>query len=99
MPKPRFSKVVMEGVQAMLQHNTERGLRDLPGNLIAQGKLLEDLEVTTATLRVAHGLGRKPRGWFPVDKNADARVWRTAWDAKFITFNASVTVTINAWVF
>lgn len=99
MAKPNFAKTFLGGVQSLLQHNTERGLRELPGNLIMQGKLLEDLEVTTGSLKVAHGLGRKPRGWFIVDADANETVWRTEWDGKFIGFDASGTITVNVWVF
>lgn len=99
MAKPNFGQVFLGGVQSLLQHNTERGLRELPGNLLLQGRLLEDVEITTGTAKVAHGLGRRPRGWLIVDQDASATIWRTEWDDKFIGFDASATVLVKIWVF
>lgn len=99
MAKPNFGQVFLGGVQSLLQHNTERGLRESPGGLITQGKLMEGIAVSTTTTPFPHGLGRRPRGWFPVDRDADVRVWRVSWDDKFLTLDASGNATINIWVF
>lgn len=99
MAKPNFGKVFLGGVQSLLQHNTEEGLRNAPGGLITKGRLIEGVQLTTAGLRLAHGLKRRPRGFLIVDADANATVWRTEWDASFLHLDASATVTVSIWVF
>ena len=55
--------------------------------------------ITTSTLTISHNLGKVPNGWFIFDKNADANVWRTAWDKNTITLDSSATVTIKFYLF
>lgn len=86
---------VLEQVQAGAREQT-RQLADVP--------LLNGIEVTcaleAAAVAFAHKLGRKPRGWFVTDIDADATVWRTeAFDAKTITLEASATANAKVWVF
>lgn len=99
MAKPNFGQVFLGGVSSLLQHNTERGLRDLPGNIITQGRLIENQEVATAGTRIPHGLKRRLRGWFLVGQDANATVWETARDESFLSLDASATVTVSIWVF
>lgn len=92
------------------QHFSETDLSRLMANLkewtnqvtpleILQGRLIEDLAVTTTATAFVHGLGRTPRGWIIVDKTADVRVWRTAWTSTKITLDSSGSATIAIWVF
>lgn len=99
MAKPNFGQMFIGGIGSLLQHNTERGLREIPGNLIMQGRLLEGLTVSTTATPIAHGLGRRPRGFFVVDRQGNTQIWRTAWDTKFITLDASASDTVSIWVF
>lgn len=66
---------------------------------ILQGRLIEDIAVTTATVTIDHKLGRTPRGWIICKKNADARVWETASTSRTITLDSSATVTVSIWIF
>lgn len=64
------------------------------------GVVLEDLALSTTVRVVNHGLGYKPRGWVVVDKDADARIYRSAnKSATTISLTASATVTATVWVF
>lgn len=67
-------------------------------NQFIRGELLE-ATITTSGLAINHGMGETPSGWYLVDKTADARVWRTAWDNKTITLQSSATVSVKVWVF
>ena len=86
---------VLEQVQSSADGSTRR-LAKLP---ILNGELLTGIELSTTPLEVPHKLSRQPRGWFIADLDADARVWRTAWNTKTITLDASAAVTAAIWVF
>lgn len=64
-----------------------------------QGRRIAAVDVTTSPTRIAHGLQRRPVGWFVCDLAADARVWRASWDERFLTLQASTAVTIDLMVF
>lgn len=69
---------------------------------ILDGRLIEDIEVTTSQVVVNHGLGRELRGWILVDKNANARVWRvnsTTNPTRELHLDSGATVTVSLWVF
>ena len=63
--------------------------------------LLEDEELTASTEKsINHGLGRTPRGWYIVDKDADANVYRSsASTSTQIKLTADANVTISLVVF
>jgi hypothetical protein len=43
-------------------------LNELAVSPLLQGRLIEDVAIESgATIRIYHGLGRQPRGWFVVD--------------------------------
>jgi hypothetical protein len=48
---------------------------------------------------INHGLQRQPQGWFLTDNNADATIWRSAWNSLTLTLTASANATVNIWVF
>ena len=76
--------------------------RDFAGQFIANpfivGRIL-DLDLTTTATAFNHGLQQTPTGWIILDKNSNADVWRTAWDERTITLDASASTTIKLWVF
>ncbi len=88
------------------------------GHPLLDGRLIETelglnghevpLVLTTTPKDVAHKLGRAYRGWFIIDRNADARIWVDPAVAgvdpnvdptKFLRLDASATVTVRLWVF
>lgn len=99
MIKP-FQKVRTQDKELMqLQNSLSRVFLDLLGLEILNGRLIEDVEVTTSQVTVNHGLNRELKGWIVVKKNADRRVWQTDITATTLTLDASATVTVSLWVF
>ena len=70
---------------------------------LINGRLIEDLDLSTTTLNIPHGLGRPYQGYLVADLNADARVYRdtssTSDPSQFLPLRASGTVTAKVWVF
>ena len=67
---------------------------------IIDGILLEDLSLVSGiTNPIPHRLGRNPRGWLLVAKNANADVWEGERDKSFISFECDNDVIISLWVF
>lgn len=67
---------------------------------LLQGKQISGIILVASTpLAIAHGLGSVPTGWFLVDVNAQATVWRTAWTNQTITLESSANATISIWVY
>ena len=51
-------------------------------------------------VRVVHGLGRRPRGWFVIDSTGAApMLYRTAWDASSLTLQSGAASKVSFWVF
>lgn len=67
---------------------------------ILQGNMVEGIKLIANTAQVInHGLQRQPQGWFLTDNNADATLWRSAWNTLTITLTGSANATVNIWVF
>ncbi len=63
------------------------------------GTLLTGVSLSTAVTQVNHLLGRQPLGWQLADINSNATVWRTGWNNKTLSLQASADTTVNLWVF
>ncbi|TXH54801.1 MAG: hypothetical protein E6Q97_10105 [Desulfurellales bacterium] len=64
-----------------------------------KGRQIDNVAVGVSAVSISHGLGRTPRGWFVVDRNAACDLHRTAWDARTITIISSATATVSIWVY
>jgi hypothetical protein len=53
----------------------------------------------TTPLTINHTLGVVPAGWFLVDINASAAVWRVSWTPYQITLEASAAATVSIWIY
>jgi hypothetical protein len=78
-------------------------LNPVIANVLLQGRLLEDLSVSTGTNAIAHGLGRNLVGYFVVRNNAavtfyDAQASQQRPDL-FLSLVASGAATISLYVF
>ena len=83
-----------------LQSNLWDGIERIRRTQIIDGVLLEGLVVGTTSVVFDHKLSRKPLGWFIVDIDKAAAVFRTDWDKFTITLESSVSdTTVNIWVF
>ena len=79
-------------------------LTPILNSLIVEGVLIEDIALTSGVDNfISHELGRKPQGYFLVNKNANADVWTSSttnsFPAQHLILRASATVTISFWVF
>lgn len=82
-----------------VQRNVDKAFDPLYNSAIVYGEQLNDLAVSTTATEFSHKLGRQPLGWIVVDKDADVRVWRTAWNSRTITLDASGSASISVWVY
>jgi hypothetical protein len=76
----------------------EADLAPALGAPLLQARSLGEVELSTAPLEVAHGLGRELAGWLFADPNVAAMVWRTGKDAQTLTLTASAPVRGTLWV-
>lgn len=86
----------------LLQDSLDAALRPIIDKLILDGRLIEDIELTTGQANlIDHRLGRSIRGYVVVKRDADARVWDSVPDrpATQIDLRSSANVTISIWVF
>jgi hypothetical protein len=61
---------------------------------------LQNILVSTTPLAINHQLGRKPLGWFVVDTDGAAEIYRSApFDPKTLTLTSTAPVTISLVVF
>ena len=85
------------------QSNSESLWNDIRNHPLLKGRLIENIEITTASLNVEHKLNRKPRGYIVVKKNANINIFDNALSdslaKKFINLDASGSGTITIWVF
>lgn len=82
-----------------VQRATAEIIRQLVAIPILDGEVIEDIEITSSGVTVAHALQRVPIGWIPVRVSADVRLWDTGVDETSLTLDASGTATISIWVF
>lgn len=65
------------------------------------GVAINGISLTASTpLAIPTTLNRMQQGWFIIDNNANANVWRTAaFNDLTLTLEASANTTISIWVF
>ncbi len=70
-------------------------------NPLVQGRLVEDVVLTTGSNTVNHLLARNYQGWLIVDRNAAATVYSTpsTMPDKTLILVASAPITLKLWVF
>lgn len=85
-----------------LQENIRNFVRQFD-KVTNDGALLSDITIGTSQTLVSHGLGRNFQGWYIVDIEGDARVWRdTTYSSnkdKYLPLKASASVRVKIWVF
>jgi hypothetical protein len=96
-------KIQTENYELMrVQDAVEESLKSISSPLI-NGRLIKDVALSAFVAPVAHGLGRKPEGFFVVDQQQDVRVWRSALSnpspTTLLLLEASTTATVSIYVF
>lgn len=102
MSKPAHLEHVhaQDGDTSALRDAVARYLRQLDDCDLIGGRLLKNVDIDSAPgTALEHGLGRTPEGWIVTDLRGGATVWRTAWDAKFLTLEALAPVVASVWVY
>lgn len=101
-PIPRKTKVQDPSAQRY-QDSAQLSFTRLADIPFLDGVLVENIAIITGAAKlVSHGLGREPRGWLVVKKNANATVWETTTMISYqnqMTLNSSANVTLSLWVF
>lgn len=87
---------------AKMQTTWAQALNPIIANLLLQGQLLSNQELTTGTNTVNHKLGRNIIGWFLISPQGPAVIYQEAYQPNpslFITLNSSADVVTGIWVF
>ena len=101
----KFFRKVLSGSREMtsLQTNVEQAVGEVIKSPLINGRLLENVILGTASVRVEHKLGRKPQGYIVVRRTADAQVFDSqAVEGSpdlFLPLTASAPVTVSLWIF
>lgn len=78
-------------------HALLRQLAQLP---MLNGTSIEDITTVVGTVRVAHGLGRVPLGFWPTNKAGQVNLWHAqAPDKTYIYLGADAATTVDLWVY
>lgn len=89
--------------QRIMQDNITRSLDELAEKTQLDSFILTDIDLDTGTTNVEHKLGYAWSGWYIVDINANATVYRdpdsTADTTKFIPLIATAECTVKMVVF
>ncbi len=94
----RTSDPVLSRVQTQLSQTSQV----LADTSILNGRLIQDVDLTTAESLVEHGLDRIPTGWFVVGIDAAATVHSASTPLlpkRHLPLTASATCTVSLWVF
>jgi hypothetical protein len=69
-------------------------------NPINQGILLKEVALINGVTIINHLLGRTQQGWFVVDMNAAAAIYRSAaFNSTTLSLRSNAAVTVNLYVF
>lgn len=86
----------------LYQSKLKSELDPLLANKLTQGSLLQGLTLNPGVNVINHKLQRMPQGWFVVDINGNANIWRSAPFTNLtltLTSSAASSFTISLWVF
>lgn len=98
----RLNAYLSEKDPSQGRYNAEvaREVKTLQDQLLLGGTLLVDQAVTATEARVAHKLGRVPRGWIVIGRNAAQVIYDNQDpDKDFLYLRAGGNVTATIYVF
>lgn len=81
-----------------IQQNVEDAINKLEKNTLLDNVTYNDITVNTS-YTLQHKLGRVPKGYLIVQKNANANVWNGTISDTQIVLNSSAAVTVSIIVF
>lgn len=96
MPAP-----VLQPTDPQAQRINTETLRLVSRVPMLDGRLLERLSVTTSAQLFPHGLGRRPRGFLVVTRDANSVIYedRTARSESYISLRGGAATVADIWVF
>lgn len=100
MKTEKFTKYSFNNLELnKVQQNIEKYTNQFINNPFLKGFLIENIEISTTPISLSHGLGVVPQGFFVVDNNSNAVIWRVSSTDKVIELQADNSATIKVWVF
>jgi hypothetical protein len=84
----------------LMQKQWTSELNPLLAVSLTQGSLLPNVKLVNGVNTFNHYLGKQLTGWFIVDQNASASIFRSApLNSQTLTLTSSALVTVSLWVF
>lgn len=62
----------------LMQNKWASELNPVLNSPLSQGNILKDITLAVGTNVINHKLGKKMQGWYVIDKNANANIYRSA---------------------
>ena len=84
-----------------LQANIAQAITPAINCPLIDGVLIKDVDLTTSSRDISHGLGRPYQGWLVVDIDANQKVYSVSNNKKdrLLTLKASGATRVSIWVF
>lgn len=84
----------------LMQTQWKAQLDPVIGNPLVDGILLRNISLVNGTTMVNHLLGRKPLGWFIVDQDTGAMIYRSSpLTVTTLTLTSNAGTIVSLWVF
>lgn len=97
--KPLKQQQFSDPALALLVSNLREWSDQFKNIPILDGKLIENVSISTSGAVVSHTLGRVPRGWFVVNINAAVDILQISANDRTLTLDANGSAIISLWVF
>lgn len=84
----------------LVQQRWSSQLNPLLSNVLPQGEMITDVSLINGASTFNHYLGRQMTGWFIIDQNGAASIYRSQpLNSQTLTLTSNAAVTVNLWVF
>lgn len=85
---------------SLLQTKWKAALDPVLKNIFINGVLLKNIPLVNGATPVNHMLGQLQQGWFIVDQNAAAQIYRSKpFNSSTLILTSNAVVTVSLWVF
>lgn len=84
----------------LMQKQWMSQLNPMLSNILTLGSLLPDVKLINGISTFNHYLGKQMTGWFVVDQNGIASIYRSLpLNSQTLTLTSDAVVTVSLWVF
>lgn len=73
--------------------------KQLNDNPLLDGRLFQNLTISTSGKAISHNLGRVPKGWIIVRNTGSDRIWETGKDKNHLNLDCDGSTTFSIWIF